>query len=67
MSISHRCYLLEVAFEWEFTKETIHLTLGCLQGGSHPPFLVCGPTEFFAEGQSVGKGCQIIGNFMVQI
>ena len=32
-SISHRCYLLEVAFAWEFTKETICLPLGCLQGG----------------------------------
>ena len=27
--ISHR----EVAFEWELTKETIYLPLGCLQGG----------------------------------
>ena len=32
-SISHRCYLREVVFEWELTKETIYLTLGCLQGG----------------------------------
>ena len=32
-SISHRCYLFEVAFVWELTKETIHLPLGCLQGG----------------------------------
>ena len=32
-SISHRCYLREVAFEWELTKETICLPLGCLQGG----------------------------------
>jgi hypothetical protein len=32
-SISHKCYLQEVAFEWELTKETIHLPLGCLQGG----------------------------------
>jgi len=31
--ISHRCYLFEVAFVWEVTKETIHLPLGCLQGG----------------------------------
>ena len=31
-SISHRCYLREVGFEWELTKETICL-LGCLQGG----------------------------------
>ena len=33
-SISHRCYLFEVAFEWELTKETIDLPLGCLQGGT---------------------------------
>jgi len=33
-SISHRYYLREVAFEWELTKETIYLPLGCLQGGS---------------------------------
>ena len=32
-SISQKCYLREVAFEWELTKETIHLPLGCLQGG----------------------------------
>ena len=32
-SISHRCFLFEVAFVWELTKETIHLPLGCLQGG----------------------------------
>jgi len=35
-SIPHRCYLREAAFVWEFTKETIHLPLGCLQGGSGP-------------------------------
>ena len=32
-SISLRCYLREVAFEWELTKEAIYLPLGCLQGG----------------------------------
>ena len=32
-SITHRCYIFEVAFVWELTKETIHLPLGCLQGG----------------------------------
>ena len=31
--ISHRCLLFEVAFVWELSKETIHLPLGCLQGG----------------------------------
>jgi len=35
-SISHRCYLFEVAFVWELTKETIGLPLGCLQGGTNP-------------------------------
>jgi len=33
-SISHRCHLEEVAFAWELTKQTIHLLLGCLQGGT---------------------------------
>jgi len=32
-SISHRCNPILVAFVWELTKETIHLPLGCLQGG----------------------------------
>jgi len=32
-SISHRCYLRAEAFEWELTKETIYLPLGCVQGG----------------------------------
>ena len=31
--ISHRCYLILVAFVWELTQETIYLPLGCLQGG----------------------------------
>ena len=33
-SISHRCYLREVAFEWELTRETIYLPMGCIQGGN---------------------------------
>jgi len=33
-SISHGCYLREVAFEWELTDETIHLPLCRLQDGS---------------------------------
>ena len=32
-SISHRCYLWEVAFKWRLNKETIDLPLGCLKGG----------------------------------
>ena len=31
-SISHRCYLREVVFEWELKKETIYLPQSCLQG-----------------------------------
>ena len=31
-SISHRCNLREVAYEWELNKETIYLPLGSLQG-----------------------------------
>ena len=33
-SISHRCLFFEMAFVWELTEETIHLPLGCLQGGA---------------------------------
>jgi len=33
-SISHRCHPILVVFAWELTKETIHLPLGCLQGGT---------------------------------
>jgi hypothetical protein len=32
-SISHRCYLILVAFVCEVTSETIHLLLSCLQSG----------------------------------
>ena len=32
--ISHRGHIFEVASVWELTKGTIHLPLGCLQGGS---------------------------------
>ena len=35
-SISHRCHPILVAFVWELTQETIHLPLGCLQGGDRP-------------------------------
>ena len=30
--ISHICHFFEVAFVWEWTKETINLPLGCRQG-----------------------------------
>ena len=32
-SIFYRCHLFEVAFVWDLTNETIHLPMGCLQGG----------------------------------
>ena len=32
-SISYGRHLFEVAFVWTLTQETIHLPLGCLQGG----------------------------------
>ena len=35
-SIFHRCYLFEVAFIWELTKDTIVLPMGCLQGDTEP-------------------------------
>jgi len=35
-TISHRCYLFEVAFVWDLTKKPIDLPLGCLQGGPRP-------------------------------
>ena len=34
--ISRRCYLFEAAFEWELTRETVHLPLSCLQGADPP-------------------------------
>jgi len=37
-SISHRCYLEEVACVLELTKETIDSSLGCLQASPHPSF-----------------------------
>ena len=51
-SISHRCYLFEVAFVWELTKETIDLPLGCLQGGSPRsiPYLELERAPFHVEG-----------------
>ena len=37
-SIFHRCHLFEMACVLELTEETIHLPLGCLQGGTGPKF-----------------------------
>jgi len=52
-SISHRCYLFEVAFVWELTKETINLPLGCLQGGDVHAFCawIAGSTDALRRGQ----------------
>ena len=33
-SISHRCFLREVSYQWVLTEETICLPLSCLQGGT---------------------------------
>ena len=52
-SISHGCYLREVAFEWELTKETIYLPLGCLQGGGRLT-LYFRQVEFLEERLSFG-------------
>ena len=41
-STSHRCYPILVAFADELTKETIHLPLGCLQGGVQGYLSQCG-------------------------
>ena len=49
-SISNRCNLREVAFEWELTNNTISLPLGCLQGG-------CGSTE--VEQCQGGQGASV--------
>ena len=49
-SVSHRCYLREVAIEWELTKETLYLPLGCLQGGS--------PAENARKERVLGSGSQ---------
>ena len=46
--ISHRCYLREVAFDWELTRETTYLPLGCLQNGlrrATSPFGVRSPYD----------------------
>ena len=50
-SISHKCHLFEVAFVWELTKETIHLPLGCLQGGM-PTAATAGGKSWLSSGDS---------------
>jgi len=50
-SISHRCYLREVAFEWDLTQETIFLPLGCLQDSTGK---LNGPSE------------KLLGKFMTE-
>ena len=48
-SISHRCCLREVAFEWELTKETIYSPLGCLQGGNEVKHFACFGFPFLGD------------------
>ena len=50
-SISCRCYLREVAFEWELTKETIYVPLGCLQSGLEAVQLPMLPDIYVALGR----------------
>ena len=68
--ISHRCYLREVAFEWELTEEAIYLPLRCLQGGlwsplflitsasssSHSPLLLFPTRCFFSSSTACSVG-----------
>ena len=42
-SDSHRCYLREVAFVWELTKETIHLPLRVSGNAKLLPSAACLP------------------------
>ena len=56
-SISHRCHPILVAFVWELTKETIHLPLGCLQGGSSLKYGVQEERGCFLQGrEETAKG-----------
>jgi hypothetical protein len=55
-SISHRCHLFEMAFVRELTTETMHLPLGCLQGG----FKVLGLKSKFRVSKA-GSGCGMKG------
>jgi len=56
-SISHRCYPILVAFVWVLTKETIHLPLGGLQGGTRE---LCGGVPERRYGARV-RPCSIVG------
>ena len=61
-TISHRCCLREVAFEWEFTEETIYLRLGCLQGGGctqEAVWAVVNPPHTFACFRVTRSGCAV--------
>ena len=61
-SISHRCYLQEVAFGWDVTKETIYLPLGCLQGGVRRDAVL---VAWYSEPQILSEMCfnlQLSGN-----
>jgi len=55
-SISHRCHPILVAFVWELTKETIHLPLGCLQGGDrHSQVDMLGVRCHLSSGKRPGR------------
>ena len=61
-SITHRCYLFQVAFTLELTKEIINLPRGCLQGrlsprpesGSGPVSPEAGPTTHQFQVDNIG-------------
>ena len=55
-SISDRCHPILVAFAWELTKETIHLPLGCLQGGPPGDHTVLDSTTFVVPERCVNRG-----------
>jgi hypothetical protein len=61
-SIPHRCHLFGVAFVWELTKETIHLPLGCLQGGLYPARVPGPPPHSTPEPRTRNRGTPLITN-----
>ena len=63
-SISYRCYLREVAFEWELTKAPIYLPPGCLQGGCEASLVAARIVAVGGQGRKVseeGEGRSIRG------
>ena len=72
-SMSHRCHLMLVAFVWELTKGTIHLPLGCLQGGArrgawaNGSLGVCGRRGLTGGSGQVSEREFFIDNLLVRI